>query len=97
VLQRGVYLEPDFKVYDAAAAWAADFPARVVRLIELMVRNDPEDWSLHGSVYEVQEALRDVLARGDEDARRRAAALVDVLVGRGMTAFRELGSPRTAS
>jgi hypothetical protein len=33
-----------------------------------------------------------VLARGDEDARRRAAALVDVLVGRGVGAFRELGS-----
>ena len=35
---------------------------RVVRLIELMVRNDPEDWSLHGSVDEVREALRAVLA-----------------------------------
>jgi hypothetical protein len=57
-----------------------------------MVRNDPEDWSLHGSVDEVREALSAVLARGDEDARRRAAALVDVLVGRGVGAFRELGS-----
>jgi hypothetical protein len=97
VLQRGVYLEPDFKVYEAAAAWAPDFPERVVRLIELMVRNDPEGWSLHGSVDEVREALRAVLTRGDEGARRRAAALVDVLVGRGMTAFRDLASPPTAS
>lgn len=97
VLRRGVYLEPDFKVYEAAAAWASDFPERVARLIEFMVRNDPEDWSLHGSVDQVREALRAVLARGDEDAQRRAAALVDVLVGRGMTAFRDLGSPPTAS
>ena len=97
VLQRGVYLEPDFKVYEAAAAWASDFPERVVRLIELMVRNDPEDWSLHGSVDEVRAALRAVLARGNEDAQRRAGALVDVLVGRGMAAFRELGSPPRAS
>jgi hypothetical protein len=92
VLQRGIYLEPDFKVYEAAAAFAPDYPEHVVRLIELMVRNDPEDWSLHGSVDEVREALSAVLARGDEDARRRAAALVDVLVGRGVGAFRELGS-----
>lgn len=97
VLQRGVYLEPDFKVYEAAAALAPDFPQRVVRLIELMVRTDPEDWSLRGSADEVREALRAVLARGDEDDRRRAAALVDVLVGRGMAAFRELASPPTAS
>lgn len=96
VLQRGVYLEPDFKVYEAAAAWASDFPERVVRLVEQMVRNDPEDWSLHGSVDEVREALRAVLARGNKDAQRRAAALVDVLVGRGMAAFRELVSPPTA-
>jgi hypothetical protein len=41
-------------------------------------------------------AWRAVLARRDEDARRRAAALVDVLVGRGMAAFRELGSPPRA-
>ena len=96
VLQQGIYLEPDFKVYEAAAAWASDFPGRVLRLIELMVRNDPEDWSLHGSIDEVRDALRAALAHGDEDARRRAVALVDVLVGRGMTAFRELASPPTA-
>jgi hypothetical protein len=62
-------------------------------VVRLIVRNDPEDWSLHGSVDEAREVLRAVLERGDDDARRRAAGLVDVLVGRGMAAFRELGAP----
>jgi len=92
-LRRGIYLEPDFVVYRAAARLAPEEPSLVVEVLDLMVRNDPEDWSLHGSTDEVRDALEAALAGGDEATRRRARALIDILGARGMTMFRDLVLP----
>jgi len=93
VLDLGVYLEPDFTVYEALPRLASDHPGEVVEVLRLMVMTDPEGWSLHGSTDEVREALSTILATNDSDVRAQAEALVHLLGARGMTMFRDLVSP----
>lgn len=90
VLDLSVTLEPDFTVYEALARLASDHPGEVVRVLRRMVTTTTEEWSLHGSIDEVRQALERVLASRDPAAGEQAQALINLLGARGITQFRDL-------
>ncbi len=90
VLERGIYLEPDFVVYRALPRLGAKHPEMVIDVLRRMIASETDDWSVQGSSAEVREAIQTVLAAGDEDTRQRAREVTDLLGARGMTTFREL-------
>jgi len=90
VLNRGIHLEPDFVVYEALPRLALEHPREVVEVLRLMVQTDAQGWSLEGSIGEVREALRIVLAAKDREAQERAEELIHLLAARGMAILDDL-------
>jgi hypothetical protein len=90
VMERGIRLEPDYRVLEALPRLAAAVPAHAIDLLWRILLADPDPISVLGSVDEVSETLRIVLASGDGPAADKARDVLDVLVARGLDEFRRL-------
>jgi hypothetical protein len=91
VLRRDIHLQPNFAVYEALPKLVEAEPERVLEILKRMITTDPEAYSPWGSVDEIKSTLRIAQATGGELIQRRAQEIADLLVARGLPAFRDLG------
>lgn len=80
LLEEGIHLEPDFVVWDALNRTVRQHPAASASVLHLMVRTDPHGWAARGAESDVRGIVEQVIASGDEEARRRARDAVNLLV-----------------
>jgi hypothetical protein len=88
-LRRGIHLDPNFVVFSALPALAAEHPVETLEVVELMAKTDKEGWAISGSEEEVQKVLAIALETGGE-AESQARALIDFLGAEGFVSFGEL-------
>ena len=88
--------EPDHLVVVQLARIASADISRTARILDRMVRGDPEGWRIHGWLESARQILEIAMESGG-DAKTQAEQTIDYLGRRGHTSFGELLNPENVT
>lgn len=89
ILEKQHCLSPDFAVAETFASLASKYPYEAVRVVHVLLEEDRDGWSIHGWNEHLDTILKAALGNG-EDAKKEAAAMIDLLAMRGFRGYRNM-------
>jgi hypothetical protein len=89
ILEKQHCLSPDFAVVEKFASLTSKYPYEAVRVVQVLLEEDRDGWSVHGWNEHLDTILTAALRDGD-DAKNEAIAVIDLLVARGFRSYRNL-------
>jgi len=89
ILEKQHCLSPDFAVAETFASLASKYPYEAVRVVHVLLEEDRDGWSVHGWNEHLDTILKAALGDG-EDAKKEAAAMIDLLAVRGFRGYRNI-------
>lgn len=93
LMERGILPSPAFAVFRRLPDLVAEHPAETLRVVEILVGGDDEDWSIRTQEDEIKAVLAASVGAEDEFQRERAIALVNQLVRSGLPGLASLVRP----
>lgn len=83
-------IDPDFLVIERFEELAPRRPQEVVECLRHMIEGSREPWELLGWREHLEKILRSVLQSEEEEARKRAVEVINLLGARGHLGFKDL-------
>jgi len=90
VVDIATLVEPEFDVLEKLSKLAAEYPTLVMSITAKMVRGDQQGWRVISHKEDLFVILKEVMNRGDAEARAEAVKIIDHLGRRGYLKFGEL-------
>ena len=80
-------VDPSYQVLETLSRWAEGHPKKVMRALEALVREAPDQWKLFGAEGSIQQILS--VAKADSNCKEMVRRVASHMIRRGWLSFRE--------